>query len=405
MMLRIEPGVLHGTVSAPPSKSCAHRALLCAAMSEGDSTVRSVSESGDIRATLDCVSALGRRWERNGSDVTVSGKLSPCLCGAVFPCRESGSTLRFLLPVTLAIGGSAVFTGSRRLLERGIGVYETLFAEKAISVVKTADSVFVRGSLHPGEYTIPGNISSQFVSGLLFALPLLSGDSMLNVLPPIESRPYIGLTLDAMRDFAISIDELPENRYYIPGRQRYQAADVAVEGDWSNAAVLFALRSMGHDLSVTGLTSESRQGDRVCPKLLQRLDDPKPVIDLSDCPDLGPVLFAAAAAKHGAVFTGTRRLQIKESDRTSAMAEELRKFGIRMYIEENRVTVFSGKLRRPSGPLSGHNDHRIVMALTLLCTLTGGEIAGAEAVGKSWPDFFPTLESAGLRTVCSETLS
>ena len=396
MNIRMEPCVLRGKIAAPPSKSCAHRALLCAALSEGESTVRGVSESEDILATLDCISALGRHWIRSGNEVRISGKLSVELDDAVFPCRESGSTLRFFLPIALAMGGSTVFTGSERLLERGVGVYEALFAEKGISLLKTPNAVSVQGKLHPGEYAISGSISSQFISGLLFALPLLKGSSTLNVLPPVESRPYIGLTLDALQSAGIHVQELSENRFRIPGRQRYHAAETTVEGDWSNAAVLFALRALGHDITVSGLNADSRQGDRVCTELLQRLDEAEPEIDLSDCPDLGPLLFAFAAARRGAVFTGTRRLRLKESDRASAMAEELRKFGIHTEIEENRVTVFPGSLHRPAMPLSGHNDHRIVMALTLLCTLTGGEIHGAEAIAKSWPDFFRELESAGL---------
>ena len=392
----IQPCKLHGTVSAPPSKSCAHRALICAALSGGVSTVHGVSESEDLLATLDCISALGLRWERSGQDIRISGQFKSRLDGAIFSCRESGSTLRFLLPVALAIGGSAVFTGSERLMQRGVSVYEALFAEKGVSIAKTADSIAVEGRLRAGTYTIRGDISSQFVSGLLFALPLIDGDSVLHILPPVESRPYIGLTLDALQSAGIHVEEPSENRFYIPGRQQYQAADVAVEGDWSNAAVLFALRALGHDLTVSGLRPDSRQGDRVCTELLHRLDEPQPEIDLSDCPDLAPVLFAAAAAKHGAVFTGTRRLRLKESDRASSMAEELRKFGISVEVSENRVAVFPGVLHHPAQPLSGRHDHRIVMALTLLCTLTGGEIQEAEAVRKSWPGFFPALEASGL---------
>ena len=396
MTVRIQPGLLRGTVAAPPSKSQAHRLLLCAALSEGASRVRGVSDSQDVLATLDCISALGCHVRRNGDTVTVSGGLRPIPAGTVFPCRESGSTLRFFIPLTLVHGGSAVFTGSKRLMQRGVSVYEALFREKGIALVSSPASLTVTGQLKPGEYTVPGDVSSQFVSGLLFALPLLPGDSLLRVLPPVESRPYIRLTLDALRRFGVTVREVEENTYRIPGNQHVLPQDVTVEGDWSNAAVLLAFRALGNELTVTGLNPESAQGDRVFPALLDRLSEPQPKLDLSDCPDLAPVLFAAAAIRHGAVFTGTRRLRLKESDRAGAMSEELRKFGIRCEVEENRVTVFPGALRKPLQPLESHNDHRIVMALALLCAQTGGEIEGAEAVAKSYPDFFRTLRTLGL---------
>ena len=396
MNVRIEPGLLCGEVSAPPSKSCAHRLLLCAALAEGSSTVSGVSESQDILATLDCISALGCSHRRDGSSVTLSGGLHGFPDGTVFPCRESGSTLRFLLPLALTCGGRTVFTGTERLMQRGVGVYEALFRDRGISITQTPGSVTVSGQLQPGVYDVPGDVSSQFVSGLLFALPLLNGDSTLRVLPPVESRPYIRMTLDALRRFGIVVEEPEADTFYIPGDQRYQPASVTVEGDWSNAAVLLAFRELGSEITVNGLNPDSIQGDRVCIGLLNALDESQPEIDLSDCPDLGPLLFAVAALKRGAVFTGTRRLRLKESDRASAMAEELGKFGIRCEVSENRVTVFAGGLHRPEALLSAHNDHRIVMALTLLCSRTGGEISGAEAVSKSYPDFFPTLRALGL---------
>ncbi len=396
MTVRIEPGLLHGTVSVPPSKSCAHRLLICAALAAGESTVRGISESQDMLATMDCISALGCVCRKAGDTVTLSGGFRAFPDGTTFPCRESGSTLRFLMPIAAAAGGCAVFTGTERLLQRGVGVYEALFLQKGLSMERSADSITVSGQLTPGDYVIRGDVSSQFVSGLLFALPLLSGDSTLQVLPPVESRPYIRITLDALRQFGVTVTETGENRFFIPGDQSYQARDVSVEGDWSNAAALLAFGQTGSGVTVTGLNEGSLQGDRVCAGLLRRLDGPQPEMDLADCPDLGPVLFAAAAMKHGAVFTGTRRLRIKESDRASAMAEELGKFGVRCEVEENRVTVYPGTLRRPEVPLSAHNDHRIVMALTLLCSRTGGVIEGAEAIRKSYPDYFPTLRALGL---------
>ena len=237
-------------------------------------------------------------------------------------------------------------------------------------------------------------MSSQFISGLLLALPLLAADSTLCVLPPVESRPYIDITLDVMRSFSVQVHEWDENCFFIPGQQHYAARVAAVEGDWSNAAFLLAL---GEGVTVTGLRAESLQGDRVCRDMLRRLQSPGAQLDLTACPDLGPVLFAAAARAHGAVFTGTRRLRIKESDRVAAMAQELAKLGVRVDAEENRVTVHPGGIAAPCEVLDGHNDHRVVMALSVLATSVGGTIRGADAVAKSYPDFFEVLQSLGIR--------
>ena len=387
------PGRAQGVIAAPPSKSCGHRMLLCAALAEGESRIRGISGSQDMEATMDCIRAMGGTCRREGDTVAVVGTGGRAAPQAVYPCRESGSTLRFCIPPALVPGGRAVFTGAARLMERGIGVYEEILPPKGISVEKTASTIALRGSLTAGTYTLRGDVSSQFVSGLLLALPLLAGDSTVCVLPPVESRPYIDITRDVMASFGVYVEEERENRFHIPGGQRYGSRAAAVEGDWSNAAFLMAL---GDGVEVTGLRDNSLQGDRVCREMLRRLREPGAVLDLAPCPDLGPILFAAAARGHGAVFTGTRRLRIKESDRVAAMAQELAKFGVRVQAEENRVTVLPGGITAPTEELDGHNDHRIVMALSVLAASAGGTISGAEAVNKSYPDFFDALRTLGL---------
>ena len=397
MNIKIKPCTLSGRIQAPPSKSYAHRLLICAALADGKSTVHGISESEDMCATLDCISALGVKADRIGKSVTVHAG-NRVLTGDGFSCRESGSTLRFFIPIALACGNEAVFTGTRRLMERGVGIYETLFVERDIEIEKTDESIRFCGRLTPGSYTLRGDVSSQFVSGLLFALPLLDGDSEIKVLPPVESRKYIDITIDAMRFFGVEVSETEENTFSVRGRQSYRAKEAFVEGDWSNAAALYGFNALGGSLTIDGLNENSIQGDRACIEIINRLNCEGAVIDLSDCPDLGPVMFALAAAKNGAVFTGTRRLRIKESDRAQAMADELCKFGINVIVEENSVTIEKSTLRAPTELLDSHNDHRIVMAMTLLASLTGGEISGAEAVRKSYPDFFRVLEKAGLET-------
>ena len=394
MTVTIYPGRAAGTAAAPPSKSCAHRMLLCGALAEGESVIEGIAPSQDMLATVDCIRAMGGACRLEGDTAYITGTGGHIRPGGTYPCRESGSTLRFCIPPALLSGGSAVFTGTPRLMGRGVGIYETILAQKGISVSRTRDAVTFSGQLTPGDYTLRGDVSSQFVTGLLLALPLLPGGSILRVLPPVESRPYIDITLDIMAAFGVRVEEREPNLFAIPGGQRYESRRAAVEGDWSNAAFLLALAG---DVTVTGLRPDSLQGDRVCRDMLHRLESPGAVLDISACPDLGPILFAAAARSCGGVFTGTHRLRIKESDRIAAMAQELSKFGGQIREEEDRVTVLHRPLYPPREALDGHNDHRIVMSLAVLCASLGGTIRGAEAVSKSWPDFFPALEALGLR--------
>lgn len=393
MKLRILPGRAHGTVAAPPSKSAAHRLLLAAALARGESRIHGISESEDMRATLGCLPALGATLSREGTTVTVSGGGEPPAVRR-FPCGESGSTLRFCIPLALT-GGKAVFEGTERLFARGIGVYETAFAGKGILMDKAAKRITLRGVLPPGDYEIPGNVSSQFATGLLFALPRLAGESTLTVRPPVESRPYIDLTTDILGRFGVTVHETAPGVFQIPGGQFYMPGEHTAEGDWSNAAPLLALTELGGNVCVTGLDGNSRQGDRVFPALAKKLRTPGAEIDVSACPDLAPVLFALAALQHGGEFTGTARLRIKESDRAGSMKEELARCGVRVEIGENRVTV-SGGAHAPQTPFSAHNDHRIVMALSLLCARFGGEIEGAEALNKSYPTYAADLRRLGL---------
>ena len=392
MNVRIEPSAPCGAVAAPPSKSMAHRLLLCAGQAIGSQTVHGVAPSEDILATMDCLRALGVTCVLRGGDAILTGYTLHCGAeGAVLPCRESGSTLRFFLPLCL-FGPPVTLTGSKRLLARPLDVYADICKKQGIRFEKGESSVLVQGSLSPGDFLLPGDASSQFISGLLFALPLLSGDSVIRLRPPVESRSYIDMTMAAQRLYGVETRWLDRETIAVPGRQVYAfRPDVTVEGDWSNAAPFLAL-----GVPVTGLDSDSLQGDRVCVKYFEALRQGAATLDLSDCPDLGPVLMAYAAMHRGGTFTGTRRLRMKESDRGWAMYAELQKFGVGMRIEENAITVGCG-LHAPSEALEGHNDHRIVMALSVLCAQIGGTIRGAEAVRKSFPDYFEKLHRAGVR--------
>ena len=396
MIAEIRPSKGRGTMEAPPSKSMAHRLLICAGLSEGKSVIEGISSSEDMKATLDCLAAIGAKYEIEGEKVTVTGAdIRNIPENAVLRCRESGSTLRFFIPICLLDGKTFTFTGSEKLLSRPLSVYKEIFEKQGIYFEATAEKIALGGKLKSGVFEIPGNISSQFITGLLFVLPLLEEESKIKLIPPVESRSYINLTVKALSVFGIEVEWQNENTLFIKGGQSYKAAEAKVEGDYSNAAFFEALNILGSEIKMTGLEPESLQGDKIYEKYFPLLEKGEKNIDISDCPDLGPILFAVAAAKNGGTFTGTKRLKIKESDRAFAMAEELSKFGTKVTVNEDSVIIDSSEFHAPAETLSGHNDHRIVMSCAVLSTLTGGKIEGAEASRKSLPDFFERLKKLG----------
>ena len=397
MQVTLFPSRACGKVAAPPSKSMAHRLLICAALSEGESVVRGISDSQDMLATLDCLSALGARCTRTGDTVHITGiNARTAAPKTPLACRESGSTLRFMIPVALLSGNPVTLCGAPYLMQRPMGVYRDLCKEKNMAFIQQGQSITVKGPLTAGNYTVVGNISSQFISGLLFALPLADGDSTVSLIPPVESRSYLDLTVSALRSFGVDVEWRDELTLFVRGNQRYCPREIDVEGDYSNAAFLEAFNLLGGDVTVTGLADTSLQGDRVYRAYFKALASKKAELSIRDCPDLGPILFAVAAAKHGGVFHGTRRLRIKESDRAAAMAEELQKLGTRVTVGEDTVEIDPVAFHAPTDVINGHNDHRIVMSMAVLLSLTGGSITGAEAVKKSYPDFFLRLRELGL---------
>lgn len=400
MRVKIKKGTAHGKISAPASKSMAHRLLISAALSEGVSTVRGVSKCDDVLATLDCLYNLGIRTEVLGDDVKIHGKnFNNIKANNTLWCKESGSTLRFLIPLALLSKNTIVFLGAPSLMARPMDVYAKLAKEKGLNFIADGETIVTRGPLAPGEYELPGNVSSQFISGLLFALPTLDGDSIIKITSSLESRPYIELTMKAISEFGIKTEWIDDYTIKIPGAQKYQPKDVSVEGDFSGAAFPDALNFLGGDVTVDGLSDSSLQGDKVYKTHFESISSGIPMIHIGNCPDLGPILFALAAAKNGAVFDGTKRLKIKESDRASAMAEELRKFGASVSVCDDTVVVYPKEFHAPTEILKGHNDHRIVMSLAIILTLFGGEIDGAEAVKKSYPSFFNDLRRLGIEVV------
>ena len=387
---------LRGSVIAPPSKSISHRLLIASALAEGESVVRGVDFSQDILATMDCLRLLGAEIRIGGENVYVHGadvrKAHPV---QPLPCRDSASTLRFLIPIGWLCGQDVCFTGSERLLNRPLDVYEELALRRGMGFVRNEKSVRVRGPLERGYLEVRGDVSSQFISGLLFSLPLIPGPgwgSRLRITGKMESRSYIDMTISVLETFGVRWIWEDDRTLISRCSQRYQPRDVQVEGDHSNAAFFLAANALGHEIRMDGLNKDSLQGDRAAQRHLDALKQGQAVIDLADCPDLGPVLMMAAAALHGGVFLNTRRLRIKESDRAQCMAEELIKCGAQITVEDNRVLVHKAPLHSPCAPVCGHGDHRIVMAMSILLTRLGGTITGADAVNKSYPGFFDALE-------------
>lgn len=419
MDIRIIPRGLAGTVQAPSSKSMTHRELICAALAAGESVVDNVSPSKDIEATIRCMAALGARIEETASAYPgrrayrTAGGLAkrdgPVTCA----CGESGSTLRFLIPIGLYSGNCCVFTGEGRLGERPLAPYFRLFDEKGIGYA-AADGLplTAEGTLAPGRYVLPGDVSSQFFSGLLFVLPLLPGDSELRAATPVESESYIGMTVDAMARHGVRVDRT-EAGWRIPGGQRYRPGRFAVEGDWSQGAFWLAAGLLGEDIAVTGLPAASPQGDRVVADILRRMggalearegvlcaaasETRGTVIDAEDCPDLVPVLTALAAVSRGRTeIVHAARVRLKECDRLHAMASELAKLGARIE-EKPDGLVIDGVETLSGGVVGGWNDHRVTMALAAVSARCAEPltITGAECVAKSYPAFWRDFRSLG----------
>lgn len=397
MKVKILPSKTSGEVSAPPSKSFAHRYLIGSVLSRGKCVIKNIADSDDISATLSCIEQLGGSETKDGNIVTVIPTNEKQIENAVFDCKESGSTLRFFIPVVLATGAkNCTFSGSERLLARGIKEYEKLFENSDVKIKSDEKSIEVNGKLSAGNYEISGEVSSQYTTGMLFALSVLDGKSTLKITGNAESRAYVDMTIKVLKDFGADITETEKNFFEINGKGRLSPGEFTVEGDWSNAAFLIALSRLVGTISVSGLNENSVQGDRFCTAAFDALDGENAEIDLKDCPDLAPILFSYAAYKNGGKFINTRRLRVKESDRANVMAEELKKFGANVKVYENSVEIEKTQLKPPIVPLCGHNDHRIVMALSVLAAVFGAEIDGAEAVNKSYPDFFRVIKKAGV---------
>ena len=387
MNVTITPAKLTGTVTPPSSKSQAHRAVLALALSGGEGKLSNLSMSEDIRATQDCVAAL-----KSGSPAGHDGL-------PMLDCRESGSTLRFLIPVALALRGGGHFIGRGRLMERPQGPYFDIFREKGVFWERIGGILTVRGELPPGEYRLPGDVSSQFVTGLLYALPLLDGDSEVILTSPLESRGYVDMTLDVLEKFGVQVENQNYERFLVPGSQRFRARDMTVEADWSQAGFWYAAGFLGNSVEVAGMDPRSTQGDRVIAAHLETLSRPGDAeIDVSGCPDLVPPLAAMAAVRPGVTrLTNAARLRIKESDRLAAVTRVLDAMGAQVTEHWTRLTIRGMDSLAGGVKVDSFNDHRIAMmaAIAAARCVKPVTVTGAECVAKSYPTFWDDYEMLG----------
>ena len=420
MTLTILPGELSGTVRAPASKTQAHRLFICAALGQTETTIGCDSLSKDIEATIACLNALGAniRETAPGEFTVTPIRERPVGLRELF-CGESGSTLRFFVPIALALTKGGVFRMHGRLGQRPMDVYRDLFVprggrwRRGVGCDGAAE-LTVRGELEPGHYVMPGNVSSQFVSGLMFALPLLEEDSTLTVQPPVESASYINMTVEALTQSGIQLEEIAPFSWRIPGNQQYKAQDGALAGDYSQAAVLLCAAALGHDVTVTGLAPITTQGDRAVLKHLEALgakvqEDGSGVsvradslhgasLDMSDCPDIAPILALVCQLTQGeSRLNGCGRLRLKECDRLAATVETLNLLGGKAQAEGDAIVITGVEKLRGDVTLPDYNDHRMVMLGAVAASVADMPVTvtGVEALNKSWPEFINVYTNLG----------
>lgn len=405
----LTPTKLKGSVVIPPSKSLAHRAIICACLSCGKSVISNIALSDDIRATIECMRKLGASIAIIDDKLEIVGSSKRIFSDLTFDCMESGSTLRFILPIALVLnGGKNTFVGRGKLGERPMKIYSDICKDRGVEYVDKSLSnkdrlldLSVKGGLKSGEYRIDGSVSSQFITGLLFALPLLEGDSKIEVVGSLQSAGYVDLTLAALKEFGVDIINDGYKSFYIKGGQRYAAKDYCVEGDYSQAAFYEVAAYLGNEVYQLGLKEDSLQGDRVIRDFVDKLrkspQDERLTFDGSDCPDIIPVFALACCLRRGHTdIVNVSRLRIKECDRLSATAQELSKLGADIKEGEDSLSI-EGVEKLSGGEVSSRGDHRMAMTLAIASTAADGviRIEGAQSVSKSYPDFFKRFESLG----------
>ena len=381
MDITIHPDKLRGRINIIPSKSQAHRYLICAAFSDNETTLICPETNRDIEATAACLQALGADIRRTEDGYRVL----PAKCvpeTAVLPCGESGSTLRFMLPILGALGVDGLFQMEGRLPQRPLSpLWEEMERMGCTLTRPTDNTIRCTGKLRPGAYSIDGGVSSQFITGLLFATALMDGQSAVNITGRLESKPYVDMTKQALDLFCAP-------RFHSPGL-------LPVEGDWSNGAFFLAANTLGNNLQIDGLSPTSVQGDRAVIDILKDLEAGASTVSAADIPDLVPILAVVAGSKNGAVFTDIRRLRLKESDRVASTVAMIEKLGGKALVDNNTLTVYGTGFM--GGTVDAVNDHRIAMATAVASTVCQEPVTilGAQCVQKSYPTFWEEFKRLG----------
>lgn len=414
--VQINPAKLSGRIVVPSSKSICHRAIICASLSDGTSNIENINFSEDIEATCGALKNLGVEMQRQKNGLTVKGNFKRPVKNPIINCAQSGSTIRFLIPIAATIDEEVVFTGDGKLAERPLGVYYDIFDNQNIYYKNFEGRLplTLKGKLKSGEYRVRGDVSSQFITGLLFALSRLDGNSTICVTTELESKPYVDITLDVMEKFGVEIDENAHGEYTVRGGQKYESSDYQVEGDFSQAAFWLVMGALGDGINCCGLKKTSLQGDKIIVDILKRMGVEikweagsitvssshgihGTIVDGSQCPDLIPILAALASVSQGTTeIKNAGRLRIKESDRLKAISSELNKMGGDV-IEKEDGLIVTGRQKLMGGRVNSWNDHRIAMALAAVSSkcLNPMIIEGAECVKKSYPDFWKDFMTLG----------
>lgn len=403
MDLKIIPNLLNGEVTVPPSKSVAHRMIIAAALADGVSTISNLSRSKDILATIDCMKAFGADIKLDGDTAVITG-IRSVPENAIADCCESGSTLRFLIPVACALGINTKFFGKGKLPQRPITPFLEEFPKHGVnfdfSEAENGSTLpcSVSGKLTAGRFEIDGGISSQFITGLMLALPLLEGDSEIFIKSRLESKPYVDITIGVLRDFGCEITERG-NSYFVKGGSRLKPFLGSVEGDYSQSAFFYAANSLGSDIKINGLNEDSSQGDKQIVEICREFSKNKASfeLDCSDIPDLVPILSVLGCfCKGTSRIYNAARLRIKECDRLAAMEDCLNRIGGKIRSTDDSL-IIEGVENFKGGEVVCYNDHRIAMSMAIAASRCKEPliIRGAECVSKSYPDFFEVYRSLG----------
>ena len=405
MGILIKPSLLRGKITIPFSKSLSHRAIICASLSKEESKIKNIVFSDDIRAVIEGMKKLGADIREADDFLTVkrAENTGDNAVNNIIDCKESGSVLRFLIPLSLVFKDKCTFTGKGRLVERPLDVYYDIFERSNIEYETNKGKLplTVKGSLKGGYYSIPGNISSQFITGLFFALPLLKDNSEIRITGPVESKAYIELTRNVMKEYGVNIEKIDIRNYFIKGGQKYKAHNCEIEGDFSQAAFFLAANALGSKVECLGLNYDSLQGDREILNIIEKYSLPENeiTIDASQIPDLVPVISVLASLKENCKTTiiNAGRLRYKESDRLKAIAAEMKKLGASIKEIENGLIIEGKNSLHGNTTVYSWNDHRIAMALAIAAIKCDDPILleGYESVKKSYPKFWDDYKSLG----------